>query len=251
MAQLQPSSLVFVVRRHEPEIVVPAKPTPHECKMLSDIDDQDGHRFQIRGLHIYRGNAGMQGKDPVRVIREALAKALVFYYPFAGRLKEGPNRKLMVDCTGEGVLFIEADADVTLEDFGDSLHPPFPSFMELLCEPPGSNDLLNSPVLQIQVTRLKCGGFIFAHRFNHNMSDAVGLIQFMCGMGEIARGAVAPSIPPVWERHLLNARDTPLITCEHPEYDHATAAIGTIMPTDNLVCKNVKNGLVYYLITNQ
>ncbi|GMI85446.1 hypothetical protein like AT5G17540 [Hibiscus trionum] len=131
----------------------------------------------------------------------------------------------MVDCTGEGVLFIEADADadVTLEEFGDSLHPHFPCFKELLCEPPGSNNLLNSPVLQIQVTRLKCGGFIFAHRLNHTMSDAAGLIQFMCAMGEIARGAVAPSIPPVWERHLLNARQPPLITCEHHEYDHATA----------------------------
>ncbi|MBA0783776.1 hypothetical protein Gotri_001432, partial [Gossypium trilobum] len=173
--------------------------------------------------------------DPVRVIREALAETLVFFYPFAGRLKEGPNRKLMVDCSGEGVLFIEGDADVTLEDFGDSLHPPFPCFKELLYELPASIDLLNSPLLQIQVTRFKCGGFIFAHRFNHTMSDAVGLIQFMSTMGEMARGAVAPSISPVWERHLLNARDPPLITCAHLEYDHDKAATGTIMPTDNLV----------------
>ncbi|KAK8261493.1 hypothetical protein V6Z11_D13G191800 [Gossypium hirsutum] len=225
MALLQPTSLVFTVERQEPELIVPAKPTPHECKLLSDTDDQAGHRFQIRGLHIYRNNACMQGKDPVRVIREALAETLVFFYPFAGRLKEGPNRKLMVDCSGEGVLFIEGDADVTLEDFGDSLHPPFPCFKELLYELPASIDLLNSPLLQIQVTRFKCGGFIFAHRFNHTMSDAVGLIQFMSTMGEMARGAVAPSIPT----------NPPLITCAHLEYDHDKAATGTIMPTDNLV----------------
>nr|KJB82260.1 hypothetical protein B456_013G185300 [Gossypium raimondii] len=223
MALLQPTSLVFTVERQEPELIVPAKPTPHECKLLSDTDDQAGHRFQIRGLHIYRNNACMQGKDPVRVIREALAETL-----------EGPNRKLMVDCSGEGILFIEGDADVTLEDFGDSLHPPFPCFKELLYELPASIDLLNSPLLQIQVTRFNCGGFIFAHRFNHT-SDAVGLIQFMSTMGEMARGAVAPSIPPLWERHLLNARDPPLITCAHLEYDHDKAATGTIMPTDNLV----------------
>ncbi|XWS64984.1 hypothetical protein CRYUN_Cryun05aG0051700 [Craigia yunnanensis] len=78
----------------------------------------------------------MQGKDPTRFIREALEATLVFYYPFAGRLREGPNRKLMVDCTGEGVLFIEADADVTLEEFGEALHPPFSCFEELLYEVP-------------------------------------------------------------------------------------------------------------------
>ncbi|KAE8718582.1 Benzyl alcohol O-benzoyltransferase [Hibiscus syriacus] len=176
--------------------------------MLSDIDDQDSHRFQIRGLHIYRCDDSMQEKDPVRVIRESLAKALVLYYPLAGRLKEGPNRKVIVDCTGEGVLFVEGDADVILEELDDSLHPPFPCFNELLYETPGSSELLNCPVLQI---------------------------QFMFAVGEIARAAVAPSIPPVWERHLLNGGNPPVITCDHHEYDHATAAVGTIMPTNNLV----------------
>ncbi|XVF42784.1 hypothetical protein PTKIN_Ptkin01aG0392700 [Pterospermum kingtungense] len=235
MALLPPTSLVFSVRRHEPELVPPAKPTPRECKKLSDIDDQVGHRFQIRGLHIYRCNPSMHGKDPARVIREALAATLVFYYPIAGRLREGPNRKLIVDCTGEGVLFVEADANVTLEEFGDALCPPFSCYEELLYEAPGSNDLLNCPLMQIQVTRLKCGGFIFAHRFNHTVSDAVGLIQFMSAMGEIARGALAPSITPVWERHILNARDSPRITCVHDEYDTSTMASGTIIPRDNLV----------------
>ncbi|XWS64976.1 hypothetical protein CRYUN_Cryun05aG0050600 [Craigia yunnanensis] len=173
MALLPLTSLVFKVRRLEPELVTPAKPTPHECKLLSDIDDQEGHRLQIRGLHFYRCNLSMQGKDPARVIKEALEATLVFYYPFVGRLREGQNRKLMVDCTGEGVLFIEADANVTLEEFGDALHPPFSCYEELLYEVPGSNDVLNCPLPQIQVTHLKCGGFIFARRFNNTMSDVV------------------------------------------------------------------------------
>ncbi|KAL3573961.1 hypothetical protein D5086_024574 [Populus alba] len=146
-----PSSLVFKVHRREPELIKPAKPTPHEFKLLSDIDDQEGLRFHIPLILFYRHNPSMQGnKDPVKVIREAIAKTLVFYYPFAGRLREGHNRKLMVECTGEGILFIEADADVTLEQFGDPLQPPFPCLEELLFDVPGSSGVLNCPLLLIQ-----------------------------------------------------------------------------------------------------
>lgn len=227
-------SLVFTVRRRDPELIAPAKPTPREVKLLSDIDDQDGLRFQIPVIQFYRKEASQEGKDPVEVIREAVAKTLVFYYPFAGRLREGRGRKLMVDCTGEGVLFLEADADVTLNQFGDALQPPFPCWEELLYDVPGSADVLNTPLLLIQVTRLKCGGFILALRLNHTMSDAAGLVQFMSALGEIARGMHQPSILPVWRRELLNARDPPRVTCTHREYEQVPDTKGTIIPLDDM-----------------
>ncbi|MBA0874842.1 hypothetical protein Goshw_022901 [Gossypium schwendimanii] len=165
----------------------------------------------------------MEGKDIAEVIKEALAQTLVFYYSFAGRLKEGAHGKLIVD-NGEGVMFIKADADVTLQ-------PPFPCFEELLFDVPGSQAMPNCPLLLVQVTQLKCGGFIFALRFNHVMCDGTGLQQFMSAIGEMARGVVTPSIPPVWERHLLNARDPPRVTFTHHEYDRVEATV--IM--DNMV----------------
>ncbi|KAI3743374.1 hypothetical protein L1987_61081 [Smallanthus sonchifolius] len=142
--------LTFTVRRRAPELIVPAKPTPREPKPLSDIDDQESLRFHIPAIQFYRGDPKMRNKNPASVIREALAKLLVFYYPFAGRLKEGPAGKLIVDCSGEGVLFIEAEADVTLDQFGDPLQPPFPCMEELLYEVPGSDGILDSPLLLIQ-----------------------------------------------------------------------------------------------------
>ncbi|XP_077238645.1 HXXXD-type acyl-transferase family protein [Tasmannia lanceolata] len=228
------SSLVFSVTRREPMLVAPAKPTPHEFKHLSDIDDQEGLRFQIPVIQFYRNDTRMEGRDPVGVVRDALAKALVFYYPFAGRLREGPSRKLMVECTGEGVLFIEADADVSLEQFGEALQPPFPCLEELLYDVPGSGGVLNCPLLLIQVTRLRCGGFIFALRLNHTMSDASGLVQFMTAVGEIACGAHTPSVLPVWKRELLNARDPPHVTHAHHEYDQVDDPKGTIIPLDDM-----------------
>ncbi|KAL5568304.1 hypothetical protein UlMin_024879 [Ulmus minor] len=230
------SSLVFKVRRCQPELVAPAKPTPRELKQLSDIDDQEGLRFQIPVIQFYKYDPSMQGRDPAQVIRQALSHTLVYYYPFAGRLREidATSRKLAVDCTGEGVLFIEADADVSLEDFGEALQPPFPCLEELLFDVPGSGGVLNSPLLLIQVTRLRCGGFIFALRLNHTMGDAAGLVQFMSALGEMARGAHAPSLLPVWQRQLLNARNPLRVSFAHREYDQVADTKGTIIPLDDM-----------------
>ncbi|KAK8953787.1 Benzyl alcohol O-benzoyltransferase [Platanthera zijinensis] len=226
------SPLRFSVRRRKPVLVAPAAPTPRELKRLSDIDDQEGLRFQIPVIQFYRHVPSMDGYDPARVVRDALARSLVFYYPFAGRLREGDGRKLFVDCTGEGVLFIEADADVELEEFGDNLQPPFPCLEELLFDVDGSSGVLDAPLLLIQVTRLRCGGFIFALRLNHTMADAAGLVQLMNAVGELARGAVAPSVLPVWCREIFEGKPPPTRrpSFAHREYDVVPDTNGTIIP---------------------
>ncbi|KAH6815131.1 HXXXD-type acyl-transferase family protein [Perilla frutescens var. frutescens] len=144
-------NLTFKVTRKNPELIAPAKPTPHEFKPLSDIDNLEALRRQIPVIQIYRRNPSAEGKDPVKVIRDAIAKTLVFYYPFAGRLREGSGGKLVVECTGEGVLFIEADVDVTLQQFVDAFYPPFPCKEELLYDVPASAGVLHCPLLLIQV----------------------------------------------------------------------------------------------------
>lgn len=229
------AALKFTVRRRPAVLVAPAAPTPRELKRLSDIDDQDGLRFHIPVIQFYRRSALMGARDPAPVIRDAVAKALVHYYPFAGRLRELEGRKLAVECTGEGVLFIEAEADVRLEHFGDALQPPFPCLEELVFDVPGSSEVLGSPLLLFQVTRLACGGFILAVRLHHTMADAQGLVQFLGAVAELARGAAAPSVRPVWGRELLEARDPPRPGFAHREYDVVPDTKGTIIPLDDMV----------------
>ena len=69
------------------------------------------------------------------------------------------------------------------------------------------------------MTRRRCGGFALALRYNHIISDGMSIIQFMIAVGEMAQGASAPSIPPVWQRELLNARNPPQVTFTHHEFD--------------------------------
>ncbi|XP_047959676.1 benzyl alcohol O-benzoyltransferase-like [Salvia hispanica] len=227
--------LTLRVARKTPELLCPAVSTPNEFKSLSDIDDQRFLRRYVGAINFYKKNPSMEGKDPVKIIREAIAKALVFYYPLAGRLREHTGRKLVVECTGQGVVFAEADADATLQHFGENaLYPPFPNLDGISLHMP--NDLgifLDIPLMFIQVTRLKCGGFIFSNYFNHTVCDGVGLSQFLSAVGELAGGAAFPSIQPVWDRHLLSASQPPRVSFAHHEYDVSTSG-GTLVSLDTM-----------------
>ncbi|XP_060192132.1 alcohol acyl transferase 1 allele GSa-like [Lycium barbarum] len=214
--------LEILMTRHKPELVVPAATTPRERKHLSNIDDQGSLRFQLPLLMFYKYNPSlMEGiKDPAKVIKEGLSKTLVFYYPLAGRLTElGNNKKLVVDCTGEGILFVEADADVELDKLGESIKPPCPYFDQLLYNVPGSDGIIGCPLLLVQVTRFSCGGFAVGFRFNHTMTDAYGMKLFFNALTEIIKGASTPTILPVWQRDILSARSSPCITFTHHEFD--------------------------------
>ncbi|XP_006657816.2 benzyl alcohol O-benzoyltransferase-like [Oryza brachyantha] len=220
------ATLAFIVTRSAPELVAPSRATPRELRPLSDIDSQDGLRFYRSGLHFFRGGgAGAGAADPAEVVRRGLADALVHYYPVAGRIREvQPERKLVVECTGDGVVFVEADADVSLSDFGDVLCPPFPCYQELLCEPDGNcATVVGRPLLFVQVTRLRCGGFVFGLQMCHNIADAAGAVQLLRAIGEMSRGMPAPTVAPVWARELLMARSPPVVTHRHPEYDETAA----------------------------
>ncbi|GAV75090.1 Transferase domain-containing protein [Cephalotus follicularis] len=232
-------SPVFSVRRQAPQLIEPAvAQTPRELKHLSDIDGL--WRFNTPIILFYKNNPSMKGKDPVIVIREALGRALVHYYPLAGRVREGPNKKLMVDCTGQGILFVEAEANITLEQLGDSIYPPCGFFDEFLYNVSASEGILNSPLLLFQVTRLACGGFIVAISFNHTMCDGPGIAQFLNAVAEIACGKQAPSILPIWNRELFNARDPPCKTINLRKYEDATHNSQNVGVTNstNMSCKS-------------
>ncbi|KAK1692836.1 hypothetical protein QYE76_009533 [Lolium multiflorum] len=134
----------------------------------------------------------------------------------------GGGAKLVVDCTGEGVLFVEADADVRLADLerGAGLRPPFPCMDQLLFDVEGSSGVLGCPLLLIQVTRLLCGGLVLTLRLNHTICDAIGIAQFLNAVAEFARGLPLPTVVPAWSRDLLEARSPPSPSFPHREYNH-------------------------------
>ena len=95
MACVPSVTTTFPVRRGERKLVSPARPTPYEFKMLSDIDDQDVLRFYRSGAFFYRSSASKEGLDPAKVIRSADAdldrKALeaVRHWKFTPAIRSG------------------------------------------------------------------------------------------------------------------------------------------------------------------
>ncbi|KAK1632711.1 hypothetical protein QYE76_007026 [Lolium multiflorum] len=231
----------LTVRRGTPSLVAPARETPRESKPLSDLDDQNCMRIYLVGIYAFRGNASKQGVDPAVVVRGALAEALVHYYPLAGRLREEAGRKLVVDCAGQGVAFVEADANMALDDLGEVRYPPFPRSEEFVYDdhvymanlPPGLllPEIIGQPLLYVQVTRFMCGGFIVGTRTCHCLTDGSGVAQFLKSVGELARGADSPSVPPVWSRDIFNAREPPCPSFPHPEFQEPAGGDDRLMYT--------------------
>uniref|UniRef100_A0A0E0NZ38 Uncharacterized protein n=1 Tax=Oryza rufipogon TaxID=4529 RepID=A0A0E0NZ38_ORYRU len=211
----------FTARRGKSELVAPARATPNERKYLSDIDNQHSLRFYATAVEFFQLCTfdGYKPHDPVKAIRSALAEALVHYYPIAGRLRELPQGKLVVDCTVEGVVFVEAYADVRLEELGKPLLLPYPCVEEFLCDPGDTKVVVGKPLLFLQVTRLKCGGFVIGLHMCHNISDGFGMAHFIKAVGDIARGEALLTISPLWNREMLTMCYPPQITHTHLAYE--------------------------------
>ncbi|TVU03275.1 hypothetical protein EJB05_51191 [Eragrostis curvula] len=103
----------FKVTRISEGPVKPASATPDETLPLAWVDRYPTHRGLVESMHIFRSGADAAPG----VIREALGKALVHFYPLAGRIAEGDEPGApAIRCTADGVYFAEAEADCSLED---------------------------------------------------------------------------------------------------------------------------------------
>ncbi|KAJ7544791.1 hypothetical protein O6H91_09G093400 [Diphasiastrum complanatum] len=147
--------------------------------------------------------------DPVVVLRNALAQILVHYYPLAGRIELTPDGKFQVISNGEGAVFVEAEADANISNVlaEKDLDTDMEFGHKFLHSSVGeSKSILDQPLLAIQVTKFRCGGFCVGTSINHCMCDGAAFSEFLISLGEIARG-MSISIPPALDRTLLKARD--------------------------------------------
>ncbi|KAL7161882.1 hypothetical protein ACSBR2_042374 [Camellia fascicularis] len=204
----------LVVKQGEPSLVTPAEETQKGLYFLSNLDQNIA--VIVRTIYSFkseeRGN-----EDAVEVIKDALSKVLVHYYPLAGRLTISAEGKLIVDCNGEGAVFVEAEANCKIEEIGDNTKPDPVTLGKLVYDIPGAKNILEMPPLVAQVTKFKCGGFVLGLCMNHCMFDGLGAMEFVNSWGETARG-LPLNVPPFLDRTILKARNPPKIEFQHHEF---------------------------------
>ncbi|KAK8970059.1 Omega-hydroxypalmitate O-feruloyl transferase [Platanthera guangdongensis] len=184
------------VKLGEPSLVRPSKETFKGLYFLSNLDQNIAVTVQT----IYCFKSEEKGNEKAAVVmKSALAELLVHYYPLAGRLTISSEGKLIVDCTGEGAVFVEAEADCHMTDIGD---------------------------IAMQVTKFKCGGFTLGLAMNHCMVDGMAAMELVNSWGRIARDHPL-TLPPYLDRTLLSSRNPPLISFPHHEFKQIQPIAGT------------------------
>ncbi|WOH05169.1 hypothetical protein DCAR_0624583 [Daucus carota subsp. sativus] len=204
----------LVVKQGEPTLVPPADDIEKGLYFLSNLDQNIA--VIVRTIYCFKSEE-KGNENAVEVIKDALAKVLVHYYPLAGRLTISPEGKLIVNCSGEGAVFVEAEANCGLEEIGDNTKPDPVTLGKLVYDVPGAKNILEIPPLVAQVTKFKCGGFVLGLCMNHCMFDGLGAMDFVNSWGETARG-LSLKVPPFLDRSILKARDEPKIEFPHHEF---------------------------------
>ncbi|KAK1417155.1 hypothetical protein QVD17_26278 [Tagetes erecta] len=198
-------------------IVPPSETLPESSKQqqlwTSNLDLVVG-RIHILTVYLYRPNGSSNFFDP-NVMKKALADVLVSFYPMAGRLDRDASDRIVINCNGEGALFVEAESDTCLDDFGE--FTPSPEFRSLTPNVDYSGDISSYPLFFAQVTRFKCGGVALGCGVFHTLSDGLSSLHFINTWSDMARG-LSVAIPPFIDRTLLRAREPPTPTHDHVEY---------------------------------
>ncbi|OEL33987.1 Shikimate O-hydroxycinnamoyltransferase [Dichanthelium oligosanthes] len=137
--------------------VSPSEGTPRKQLWLSTLDNLLAYEGHTSTVYFYQPAAAAAGDFfSVARLMESMARALVPFYPLAGRLCVDGEGQLVIDTNAEGALLVVARSDkLTLEDFADL--KPTPELKTLFVprvEP-------SSVMLAIQVHSLVGDGAVF------------------------------------------------------------------------------------------
>ncbi|TVU25378.1 hypothetical protein EJB05_27872, partial [Eragrostis curvula] len=197
------------VQVKESSFIAPSEATPTKVLWLSPLDLLQATNGHTPMVYLYRAKADGTAFFDMARIKEALAKALVAFYPLAGRLGVDENGRIEIICNSEGVLFVVADSDLTADDFDFKPSPELGRIFVPRIEP-------SSIIMGIQVTLLKCGSAVLGTAIHHAAGDGLSAFNFIQTWSAFSGNAAAAAAEqhPCHDRDLLRPRSPPVV---HPD----------------------------------
>ncbi|CAI9118875.1 OLC1v1020502C1 [Oldenlandia corymbosa var. corymbosa] len=173
------------------ELIKPSRPTPIDRRgfPLSLLDQSEPPAF-IPILFLYQkqlpnSKIDLDPSKRTLHLKQSLSECLSEFYPLAGKLR--PDDELSVDCDDSGVLFVEAEVNVSLAEAVNNA--PFESFGQYLPFDPYINEGNDDEaLLAIQITWFGCGGCAIGVCLFHRVADLISLITFMNSWASENRG---------------------------------------------------------------
>ncbi|EEE65224.1 hypothetical protein OsJ_20373 [Oryza sativa Japonica Group] len=165
-------------------MVTAGEATPEHRIWLSNLDLLVA-RSHTPTVYVYRrtgpdSDAAFFSPD---VLKAALSKVLVPFYPLAGRLAQDSAGRPEISCTGEGVLFVTARSGATIDDLGDLA--PSDELRRMLV--PAADVAAASILAMFQVTFFRCGGVCLGAAIHHTAADGLAALDFVNTWAAIAR----------------------------------------------------------------
>ncbi|WVZ83980.1 hypothetical protein U9M48_031066 [Paspalum notatum var. saurae] len=171
------------VTKSLPFLVAPSEATPAGTLPLTSMD-RSLASLPVAVLLVFEHPID----QPAETIRRALSRALVPYYPLAGRLASDAAGGVSIACTGEGAAFAAASATCTLKEARLSSPLPVVAAEDLTLTYAGQyNEDPPAPLLLVQVTEFSCGGFVVGVTWDHAAAGGAGMAQFLQAVGGFAR----------------------------------------------------------------
>ncbi|KAK9168481.1 hypothetical protein Syun_000621 [Stephania yunnanensis] len=168
-----------------------------------DSISEDAH---IPIIYVYRpptpSNAALE---------HGLREVLSCYRELGGRLgTEDVKGERVILLNDEGLMFVEAYADCTLDESQLLINP---SEEHLLSFHP----CMDSPtaLAQVQLTRFTCGSLVVGFSMNHMVCDGFSASQFLVAWGLACRGTMSIPTSPLRDRTIFAPRNPPRFEFEH------------------------------------
>ncbi|KAM0892490.1 hypothetical protein ACQ4PT_025711 [Festuca glaucescens] len=206
------------ISKSPPVVVQPSEPVTSTSDI--NLSSYDRHLVSRPATAFFVFERPMH--EPVETIKRGLSRALLDYYPIAGRLAAGATAgDVVIKCTGEGVSFVAASTSCAIKDVKDLSDPSLKEELGVFYD---GRCRYSDPLVLMQVTVFSCGGFVLCVTWNHSVADGVGMGQFMQAVGELSRGVPSPSVVPV-------RQPDSLILGPPPVFTKIMQLLGSLQPT--------------------